>query len=108
MQRPGCSKLRRSEMGEAEIIDFGSRGQTSRARRRAGRTPESQRTPTLGDEDSGFESEEVPQTPSLGALFSELAGLASRSLQGLRSVPMTQLGEFAAAPLHTLASLAQT
>jgi 1-acyl-sn-glycerol-3-phosphate acyltransferase len=108
MQRPGCSKLRRSEMGEAEIIDFGSRGQATRARRRAGRTPESQETPTLGDEDSGFESEEVPQTPSLGALFSELVGLASRSLQSLKSVPMTQLGGFAADPLHTLASLALT
>jgi 1-acyl-sn-glycerol-3-phosphate acyltransferase len=94
-------------MGEAEVIDFGSRGQATRARRRAGRMPESQETPTIGDEDSGFESEEVPQTPSLGALLSELAGLASRSLQGLRLVPVTQLGGFAADPLHTLASLAQ-
>jgi hypothetical protein len=48
-------------MGEAEVIDFGSRGQATRARRRAGRTPESQETPTIGDEDSGFESEEVPR-----------------------------------------------
>ena len=108
MQRPGCSELRRPAMAEAEIIDFGSRGQATRARRGAGRPPESQETPTLGDEGPGFESEGVPQTPALGALFSELAGLASRSLRSLRSVPMTQLGGFAADPLHTLASLAQT
>jgi 1-acyl-sn-glycerol-3-phosphate acyltransferase len=95
-------------MGEAEIIDFGSRGQASRGRRRSGRIPESQGTPTPGDEAPGFESEEVPQTPALGALFSELARLASRSLQTLRSVPVTQLSDLAADPLHTLASLAQT
>ena len=94
-------------MGEAKIIDLDSRGQASRARRRAGRAPESRETPPLGDEESGFESEEVPQTPALGPLLSELARLASRSLQSLRSVPVAQLGEFAAS-LHTLASLAQT
>jgi 1-acyl-sn-glycerol-3-phosphate acyltransferase len=95
-------------MGEAEIIDFGRRGQATRGRRGAGRTPDSHETATLGDEDPGFESEESPQTPALGALFSELAGLASQSLRSLRSVPITQLGGFAADPLRTLASLAQT
>jgi 1-acyl-sn-glycerol-3-phosphate acyltransferase len=95
-------------MGEAEIIDFGRRGQATRARRPAGRTPDSHETATLGDEDPGLESEEAPQTPALGALFSELAGLASQSLRSLRSVPITQLGGFAADPLRTLASLAQT
>ena len=95
-------------MAEAEIIDFGSRGQATRARRGSGRPSESQGTPTPGDEAPGFESEEVPQTPALGALFSELARLASRSLRSLRSVPMTQLSGLAADPLHTLASLAQT
>jgi 1-acyl-sn-glycerol-3-phosphate acyltransferase len=94
-------------MGDAEIIDFGSRGPASRAQRRGDRTPESHQTPPLGDEDSSFESEEVPQTPALGALFSELASLASRSLQSLRSLPVTQLSEFAADPVHTLASFAQ-
>jgi 1-acyl-sn-glycerol-3-phosphate acyltransferase len=95
-------------MAEAKIIDFGNRGQAARGRRRTGRMPESQETPTLGDEDPGFESEEVPQTPALGALFSELARLASRSVRSLPSLPTTQLGAFAADPLHTLASLAQT
>jgi 1-acyl-sn-glycerol-3-phosphate acyltransferase len=94
-------------MGDAEIIDFGSRGPASRAQRRGDRTPESHQTPPLGDEDSSFESEEVPQTPAFGALFSELASLASRSLQSLRSLPVTQLSEFAADPVHTLASFAQ-
>jgi 1-acyl-sn-glycerol-3-phosphate acyltransferase len=95
-------------MGEAEIIDFGSRGKASDARRRGGSTPESHETPPLGDQDSDFEPDEVPQTPALGALFSELARLASQSVQSLRSVPVTQLSGFAADPLHTLASLAQT
>jgi 1-acyl-sn-glycerol-3-phosphate acyltransferase len=95
-------------MAEAKIIDFGNRGQAARGRRRTGRMPESRETPTLGDEDPGFESEEVPQTPALGALFSELARLASRSVRSLPSLPTTQLGAFAADPLHTLASLAQT
>ena len=94
-------------MGEAEIIDFGSRGRASRARRRRGSTPESHETPTLGDEDPDSESDEVPQTPALGALFSELARLATQSLQSLRSVPVTQLRGFAVDPLHTLVSLAQ-
>jgi hypothetical protein len=93
-------------MGEAEIIDFGSRGQASRARRRAG--PKAESHEALGNEGSDFESEEVPQTSALGALFSELARLASRSFQSLRSVPAAQLSGFAADQLHTLVALAQT
>jgi 1-acyl-sn-glycerol-3-phosphate acyltransferase len=93
-------------MGEAEIIDFGSRGQASRARRRAG--PKAESHEALDNEGSDFESEEVPQTSALGALFSELARLASRSFQSLRSVPAAQLSGFAADQLHTLVALAQT
>jgi 1-acyl-sn-glycerol-3-phosphate acyltransferase len=95
-------------MAEAKIIDFGSRG---RARRRADRTgpaAESHGTPTLGDDDPGFESEETPPTPTLRALFGELAGLASRPLRGLASGSITQLGGLAAEPVRALASLAQT
>jgi 1-acyl-sn-glycerol-3-phosphate acyltransferase len=95
-------------MAEAKIIDFGSRGRGARGRRLAGRAAGSEETGTLGPEDPGFESEEVPPTPALGALFSELVRLASRSLRGLTSVPLTQLGGFAADPLQTLASVAQT
>jgi 1-acyl-sn-glycerol-3-phosphate acyltransferase len=94
-------------MGEAEIIDFGSRGQATRARRRAGRVPESEESPTLGDEEPGFESEEVPPTPALGALFSELARLASQTMQSVKSVRVSQLGGLADDPLHAMASLAQ-
>ena len=47
-------------------------------------------------------------TSALGAVFSELAGLASRSLGGLRSVPITQLGGFGSDQLRTLLSWAQT
>ena len=95
-------------MAEAKIIDFGGRGQGPRGRRRAGSATGSERAPLGGDDYRGFESEEVPQTPALGALFSELARLGSRSLRSLTSVPLTQVGGFAADPLHTLASLAQT
>ncbi|HLM22210.1 MAG TPA: lysophospholipid acyltransferase family protein [Propionibacteriaceae bacterium] len=95
-------------MAEAKIIDLGSRG---RARRRADRTDpgaESSGTPTLGDDDPGFQSEKTPPTPTLRALFGELAGLASRPLRGLASGSITQLGGLAAEPVQALASLAQT
>jgi 1-acyl-sn-glycerol-3-phosphate acyltransferase len=98
-------------MAEAEIIQFGSRDQGDRARRRTGRAgpaAEPEYEPTGGDADPGFESEDIPATPALGALFGELGRLASRSLRNLRSVPITQLGGFGAGPLHTLASWAQT
>jgi 1-acyl-sn-glycerol-3-phosphate acyltransferase len=98
-------------MAEAKIIHFGSRGQGDRARRRASRAgpaaePQSERT--LGDADPGVGSEDEPPTPALGALIRELTRLASRSLGGLRSVPITQLGGFGADSLHTLVSWAQT
>ena len=95
-------------MAEAKIIDFGSRG---RARRRAGPADpaaESHGAATLGDEDPGISSEETPPTPTLRALFGELAGLASRPLRRLASGSITQLGGLAAEPVHALASLAQT
>ncbi len=100
----GCSKLRGCEMAEAEIIPFGSRG----PRRRAGSAgpdaaPEEART----SGDQGFESEEVPPTPKLGALLGELVRLASRSLGSLTSVPITRLGNLAADPQHAVASLAE-
>jgi 1-acyl-sn-glycerol-3-phosphate acyltransferase len=98
-------------MAEAKIIHFGSRGQGDRARRRGSHAgpaaePRSERTPDGAD--PRVESEDEPPTPALGALFSELARLASRSLGGLRSVPITQLGGFGSDQLHTLLSSAQT
>ena len=97
-------------MAEAKIIQFGSRGRGDRARGRAGRAGragEPQSEPTFGDADPGVGSEDVPSAPALGALFSELARLASRSLGSLRSVPITQLGAFGADPLRTLATWAE-
>ena len=96
-------------MAEAKIIEFGSRGPGDRGRRHAGAGPaaEPESEPTLGDADPGFESGDIPPTPALGALLSELARLASRSLESLRSVPITQLGGFSADPLRTLALWAQ-
>jgi 1-acyl-sn-glycerol-3-phosphate acyltransferase len=98
-------------MAEAKIIHFGSRGQGDRARHggsHAGPAAEPQFERTPGGADPQVESEDEPRTPALGALFSELARLASRSLGGLRSVPITQLGGFGSDQLHTLLSSAQT
>jgi 1-acyl-sn-glycerol-3-phosphate acyltransferase len=97
-------------MAEAKIIEFGSRGPGDRGRRRAAAGPsaEPQSDPTLGDADPGVESGDIPPTPALGVLLSELARLAARSLGSLRSVPITQLGGLGADPLRTLASWAQT
>ena len=92
-------------MGEAEIIPFGSRGTRGRAGR-TGAEAESEQSSTSGG--SGLGSEEVPPTPKLGALLSQLTRLASRSLGSLASVPITQLGKLAADPLHVSASLAET
>jgi 1-acyl-sn-glycerol-3-phosphate acyltransferase len=92
-------------MGEAEIIPFGSRGTRGHAGR-AGAEAESEQPSTSGG--SGLGSEEVPPTPTLGALLSQLTRLASRSLGSLASVPITQLGKLAADPLHASASLAET
>jgi 1-acyl-sn-glycerol-3-phosphate acyltransferase len=52
-------------------------------------------------------SEEEPDTPALGALLSELARLASRSLEGLKSLPIARLGTLAADPVHALTALAE-
>ena len=79
----GCSKLRGCEMAEAEIIPFGSRGPRGRAGS-AGPEATPQEAPTLGDQ--GFESEEVPPTPTLGALLGELVRLGSRSLRPKGSI----------------------
>jgi 1-acyl-sn-glycerol-3-phosphate acyltransferase len=95
-------------MAEAKIIHFGSRGQGDRARRRAGSAAEPQSERTLGDADPQVEPEDEPPTSALGAVLSELARAASRSLGGLRSVPITQLGGFGSDQLRTLLSWAQT
>jgi 1-acyl-sn-glycerol-3-phosphate acyltransferase len=51
--------------------------------------------------------EEAPRTSVSSALFSELLGLRSRSLESLKSLPIAQLRALAADPVHALASLAQ-
>ena len=90
-------------MAEAEIIQFGSRDE----RRRAGSAgPEAASQESQTDGQSGPNSDEIPPTPTLGALLSELVRLASRSLGSLQS-PITQLGNLAADPLHASASLAE-
>jgi 1-acyl-sn-glycerol-3-phosphate acyltransferase len=97
------SEVRQPEMAEAEIIQFDSRGQ----RRTGSARPEaaSQERPTDGR--PGLDSDEIPPTPTLGAVLSQLARLASQSLASLQS-PITQLGNLAADPLRASASFAET
>jgi 1-acyl-sn-glycerol-3-phosphate acyltransferase len=98
-----CSELRRCEMAEAEIIQFGDRD----PRRRAGDVGPEAAEESPPDGQPGPGSDEIPPTPTLGALLSELVGLASRSLAGLES-PITQLGNRAAGPSHASASFTET
>ena len=49
----------------------------------------------------------TPPAPALSALLSQLAGLASRSLGGLKSLPIAQARQIAADPVHALVSLAE-
>jgi 1-acyl-sn-glycerol-3-phosphate acyltransferase len=63
--------------------------------------------PSPPEPDPEPSSEEEPDTPALGALLSELARLASRSLEGLKSLPIARLGTLAADPVHALTALAE-
>ena len=84
-------------MAAAEIIQFGSRDPRRRAGS-AGSEGTSQESATDGQ--PGLDSDEIPPTPTLGGLLSELVRLASRSVASLKS-PITRLGN----PLHASASL---
>jgi 1-acyl-sn-glycerol-3-phosphate acyltransferase len=72
----------------------------------AGPSPEPDDPPIRPEPDATAESEDVPPAPALGALLSQLAGLASRSLEGLKSLPIAQVRQIAADPVHALVSLA--
>jgi 1-acyl-sn-glycerol-3-phosphate acyltransferase len=91
-------------MAEAEIIQFGSRDQRRRTGR-AGPEEASEESSTEGQPD--LDSDEIPPTPTLGALLGQLFRLATQSLANLQS-SITQLGNLAADPLHASASLAET
>jgi 1-acyl-sn-glycerol-3-phosphate acyltransferase len=84
-------------MAEAEIIQFGSRDPRRRTGS-AGSEGAPQGPPTEGQ--AGRDSDEIPPTPTVVGLLSELIRLASRSLASLKS-PITQLGN----PLHASAPL---
>ena len=105
-------------MADAKVIQFGSHGPAGRGSRtspsasarrlaapRAGRQSPPQDDPAP---DAAAESEEgpAPQT-TLSARLSQLVRLLSGSLDGLRSVPVMPLREFAADPVNGLVSLAQ-
>ncbi|HEX7210954.1 MAG TPA: lysophospholipid acyltransferase family protein [Propionibacteriaceae bacterium] len=105
-------------MTDAKIIQLGSRGRAGRgsrsspsasARRLAApqaarrSQPDDDPTPAAPYESGPYESGETPATTTL----SQLVRLVSGSLGSLRSVPITQLRDFAADPVHGMASVAQ-
>jgi 1-acyl-sn-glycerol-3-phosphate acyltransferase len=107
---------------DAKIIQLGSRGRAGRgsrsspsasARRLAApqaarrSQPHDEPAPDAPYESGPHESGETPATTTLSALVSQLVRLVSGSLGSLRSVPITQLRDFAADPMHGLVSVAQ-
>jgi 1-acyl-sn-glycerol-3-phosphate acyltransferase len=107
---------------DAKIIQLGSRGRAGRgsrsspsasARRLAApqaarrSQPHDEPAPDAPYESGPYESGETPATTTLSALVSQLVRLVSGSLGSLRSVPITQLRDFAADPMHGLVSVAQ-
>ena len=81
----------------------------SRSARRAGHAgpiPEPDEPPIRPEPDATAESEDAPPARALSALLSQLAGLASRSLGALKSLPIAQARQIAADPVHALVSLA--
>ena len=105
-------------MADAKIIQFGSHGPAGRgsrsspsasARRLAG--PHATRPSQAHDEPPGEgpddESAEASSASALSALVNQLIRLVSRSLGSLRSVPIAQLRDLTADPVHRLVSLAQ-
>jgi 1-acyl-sn-glycerol-3-phosphate acyltransferase len=127
--RVGCLGVWRRMVADAKIIHLGSHGPAGRgsgispsasARRLAPPQaahrpqPSEEGTPSAGHPgipgggpDSNAGSKDVPATPATGALLSELARSAARSLGSVKSIPITQLREIAANPVHVLASLAE-
>jgi 1-acyl-sn-glycerol-3-phosphate acyltransferase len=126
--RDGCSEVWRRLVADAKIIHLGSHGPAGRgsgtspsasARRLAPpqaahrSQPSEDATSSAGRSgippgpDSNAGSKEVPTSPAIGALLSELARSAARSLGSLKSIPITQLREIAANPVQVLASLAE-
>ena len=64
------------------------------------RSPSPTSRRTRPEPDATAESEDAPPAPALSALLSQLAGLASRSLGGLKSLPIAQARRIAADPVR--------
>jgi 1-acyl-sn-glycerol-3-phosphate acyltransferase len=111
---------------DAKIIQLGSRGRAGRGSRsspsasarrlaapQAARQSQPHDEPPDGPYESGpcesgpYESGETPATTTLSALINQLVRLVSGSLASLRSVPISQLRDFAADPVRGLVSVAQ-
>jgi 1-acyl-sn-glycerol-3-phosphate acyltransferase len=103
-RRLAPSKAARTSQPVGDPTPVGSR--SARRAGHAGPIPEPDEPPIRPEPDATAESEDAPPARALSALLSQLAGLASRSLGGLKSLPIAQARQIAADPVHALVSLA--
>ena len=104
-RRLAPSKAARTSQPVGDPTPVGSR--SARRAGHAGPIPEPDEPPIRPEPDATAESEDAPPARALSALLSQLAGLASRSLGGLKSLPIAQARQIAADPVHALVSLAE-
>jgi 1-acyl-sn-glycerol-3-phosphate acyltransferase len=95
-------------MADAEIIQFGLQGSASRGSYGRGASAEQAEAPGVGQAPPAEPSADVPPTPDLGTLLTELVRTAASGLETLRSFPVERISEIASDPLRAAMSLAET
>jgi 1-acyl-sn-glycerol-3-phosphate acyltransferase len=95
-------------MADAEIIQFGLQGSASRGSYGRGASAEQAEAPGVGQAPPAEPSTDVPPTPDLGTLLTELVRTAASGLETLRSFPVERISEIASDPLRAAMSLAET
>jgi len=95
-------------MADAEIIQFGLQGSASRGSYGRGASAEQAEAPGVGQAPPDEPSTDVPPTPDLGTLLTELVRTAASGLETLRSFPVERISEIASDPLRAAMSLAET
>jgi 1-acyl-sn-glycerol-3-phosphate acyltransferase len=95
-------------MADAEIIQFGLQGSASRGSYGRGASAEQAEAPGVGQAPPAEPSADVPPTPDLGTLLTELVRTAASGLETLRSFPVERIREIASDPLRAAMSLAET
>jgi 1-acyl-sn-glycerol-3-phosphate acyltransferase len=98
-------KAARTSQPVGDPTPVGARG--GRRAGRAGSIAEPDEPPIRPEPDATAESQNAPPAPALSARLSQLAGLASRSLGGLKSLPIAEARQIAADPVHAVVSLAE-